>query len=151
LIAALLITQFVGIPCTVLLGKIAEKIGSKPSLYISLFTYVIILIAGYFMQTALHFYILAVMVGFVQGGSQSIARSIYSKLVPKSRSAEFFGFLSVSGKFASIFGPLVFGVVNQMTGSGRLGIISLLVFFLAGIAMLAAVNLDKGIKQAELN
>ncbi len=149
LIIALLITQFVGIPFTLLFGKIAEKLGSKPSLYLSLFIYVIVIILGYFMQTALHFYVLAIIVGFVQGGSQAIARSIYSKLVPIRRSTEFFGFLSISGKFSSIIGPFVFALVNQLTGSGRIGIVSLLFFFLAGMLMLTRVNLDKGRREAE--
>lgn len=148
LIAALLITQFVGIPFTLLFGKIAERLGSKPSLYLSLGIYVLIVILGYFMNTALHFYLLAILVGFVQGGSQSIARSIYSSLVPAARSAEFFGFLSVSSKFASIFGPFTFALVGQLTGSGRAGILSLILFFGVGIALLATVNMEKGRAEA---
>ena len=82
LITALLITQFVGIPFTLLFGKMAVKLGSKRSLIITLSIYVGIVILGYFMQNATHFYILAVMVGMVQGGSQAVARSIFSRLVP---------------------------------------------------------------------
>lgn len=149
LIGALLITQFVGIPFTLMFGKIAERLGSKPSLYLSLGIYVLIVILGYFMQTASHFYLLAILVGFVQGGSQSIARSIYSNLVPAARSAEFFGFLSVSSKFASIFGPFTFALVGQLTGSSRAGILSLVLFFAIGIVLLATVNLAKGRTEAE--
>lgn len=149
LITALLITQFVGIPFTLLFGKIAERLGAKNSLYISLSVYIVVVIAGYFMKTAMHFYILATIIGFVQGGSQSIARSIYSQLVPKNRSTEFFGFLSVSGKFSSMFGPFIFALVNQLTGSGRLGIVSLVVFFALGILVLSSVNMEKGIREAE--
>ena len=82
---ALIITQFVGIPFTLLFGKIAERLGSKLSLYLSLIIYMLIVILGYFMTTALHFYILAFMVGLVQGGSQAIARSIFSQMVPVGR------------------------------------------------------------------
>lgn len=148
LITALLITQFVGIPFTFLFGKIAERLGSKRSLYMSLGIYVLIIFLGYFMKNATHFYILAIMVGFVQGGSQSIARSIYSKLIPISRAAEFFGFLSVSSKFSAIFGPFLFALVAQLTESSRLAILSLLLFFIVGIAMLTRVNLEKGRKEA---
>jgi UMF1 family MFS transporter len=144
LIAALLITQFVGIPSTYLFGTIAQRLGSKPSLYISLSIYILIIGFGYFMTNAAHFYALACVVGLVQGGSQSIARSIYSKLVPLDRSAEFFGFLSVSSKFSAVFGPFTFALVGQLTGSSRLGILSLIFFFAAGIAMLTKVNLEKG-------
>ncbi|WP_018133560.1 MFS transporter [Effusibacillus pohliae] len=148
LIAALLITQFVGIPFTLLFGKLAERLGSKASLYVSLLIYVVIVVLGYFMQTALHFYMLAIMVGFVQGGSQAVARSIYSNLVPVGRSAEFFGFLNISSKFASIFGPFAFALVGQLTSSSRMGIFSLVLFFLAGIALLTRVDLMKGRREA---
>ncbi len=150
LIKALLITQFVGIPFTLLFGKIAERAGSKRSLYISLSVYVVVICLGYFMESAWQFYALAILVGCVQGGSQSIARSIYSGLIPAERSAEFFSFLSISGKFASIIGPAVFGIVGQLTGSSRFGIVSLILFFAAGIILLTRVDLDKGQRQVQV-
>lgn len=149
LIAALVITQFVGIPFTLLFGKIAERLGSKRSLYISLGIYVLIVVFGYFMTEAWQFYTLAFVVGMVQGGSQSIARSIYSRLVPVDRPAEFFGFLSVSSKFSAIVGPFVFSVVGLATGSSRLGILALAVFFIVGIVLLAKVDLRKGAAEAK--
>jgi MFS transporter, UMF1 family len=126
LIIALLLTQFVGIPCTFLFGKLAVRRGSKPTLIFTLVVYLVIVIFGYFMQTALHFYILAVMVGWVQGGSQALSRAIFSRLIPRGRQAEFFSLYSLSGKFASIFGPAVFGLAGQWMGSGRAGIASFL-------------------------
>lgn len=149
LIVALLITQFVGIPFTLLFGKIAEKIGSKRSLYVSLSIYVVIVILGYFMTSAIHFYLLAIMVGFVQGGSQAIARSMFSNMIPQTRSAAFFGFLNISSKFAAVFGPFAFALVGQLTGSSRFGILTLLLFFIVGITLLATVNPDKGKMEAE--
>lgn len=151
LIVALLITQFVGIPFTFLFSKFARKLGSKRSLYISLSMYILIVFLGYFMQNALHFYLLAFMVGMVQGGSQAVARSLYSQLVPKSRSSEFFGFLSLSSKVSSSIGPFVFGTVSLLTGSTRLAILSILLFFIVGIALLRIVNIEKGRKEAEDN
>jgi UMF1 family MFS transporter len=148
LITALVITQFVGIPFTLLFGKMAERLGSKRSLYISLFIYTLIVILGYFMTSALHFYILAFMVGLVQGGSQAIARSIFSQMVPIGRSAEFFGFLNVSSRFSSIMGPFIFSLVSLLTGSARFGILSLILFFTVGILLLMKVNLEKGAKEA---
>lgn len=148
LIAALLITQFVGIPFTLVFGKIAERLGSKPSLYISLSIYALISILGFFMQNSLHFYLLAILVGLVQGGSQAVARSVYSSLVPQDRTAEFFGFLSLSSKFASVLGPLVFGLVGLFTASSRWSILSLIVFFIVGILVLTRVDLEKGHRES---
>lgn len=149
LIMALLITQFVGIPFTLAFGTIAERLGSKKSLYISLSIYVGIVTLGYFMENAMHFYILAVIVGMVQGGSQAVARSIFSRLVPRKQSSEFFGFLSVSSKFSSSFGPFVFAFVGQVFNNARLGILALLLFFIGGILVLRTVNLTKGEREAD--
>lgn len=148
LITALLITQFVGVPFTFLFGKLAGKIGAKRSLYLSLWFYVVIVIFGFFMKSALHFYILAFMVGMVQGGSQSLARSIYSRLVPAHKTSEFFGFMSLSGKVSAALGPAVFGFTAAVTGTSRLAILSVLIFFALGIWMLTRVNLTKGEAEA---
>lgn len=149
LIIALLITQFVGIPFTFFFGWLATRITPKRALYLTLYIYVGVVILGYFMATALHFYLLAICVGMVQGGAQSLSRSIYGRMVPANKQAEFFGFYGISSKFAAIFGPFLFGLVGQLTGSSRLGIVSLLVFFIAGIILLRFVNIEKGIQQAK--
>ncbi|GAB2718575.1 MFS transporter [Paenibacillus thermoaerophilus] len=148
LIAALLITQFVGIPFTYAFGGLAKRIGAKKGLYLSLSVYVVIVGLGYFMTSALHFYALAVMVGFVQGGSQALSRSIFSRLVPADRSAEWFGFLTVSSRFSAVLGPAVFSLVGLWTGSSRLGILALLAFFVSGIFLLMKVDLAKGEREA---
>ncbi len=148
LITALLITQFVAFPCTLLFGRFAARSGAKRALYASLAIYVLIVVLGYFMTSEVHFYALAIMVGLVQGGSQATARSIYANLVPPSRSAEFFGFLSLSSKFSSVAGPFVFAVTGTITGSSRLAILSLIAFFIIGIALLTRVDLVKGRAEA---
>ncbi|WP_237163314.1 MFS transporter [Paenibacillus sp. BIHB 4019] len=148
MIKALLITQFVGFPCTIVFGRLAARFGSKKLLYVSLWFYVVIVILGYFMTTSLHFYLLAIMVGVVQGGSQAISRSIYSGMVPPSKSGEFFGFLSLSSKFSSVVGPLLFSVVATVTGSTRIAILSLIALFVIGIVLLMFVNLTKGRAEA---
>jgi UMF1 family MFS transporter len=148
LILALLITQFVGLPFSLLFGRLAERFGAKASLYGALAVYVAITILGYFMTSAWQFYALAVMVGMVQGGSQALARSIFIRLIPEGRSAEYFGFMSIWSKFAGIVGPFVFGVVNQMMGSSRLGILALVAFFIIGIGLLMTVNIAKGEREA---
>ncbi|MCH5585889.1 MFS transporter [Shimazuella sp. AN120528] len=151
LILALLITQFVGLPFTLLFGKFAGWFGSKRTLITTIIIYLFIVILGYGMTTSFHFYVLAVLVGVVQGGSQALSRSIYSQLVPANRNAEFFGFYGLSGKFSAIFGPFVFGLAGQLTGSSRFGILSLAIFFVIGILLLWKLNLEKGRQEAISN
>ncbi|MHA6529694.1 MFS transporter [Paenibacillus sp. BAC0078] len=148
LILALLITQFVGFPSTILLGKTAERFGAKKMLLISLFVYLLIVLLGFGMTSATHFYILAIMVGLVQGGSQSISRSLLSDLMPPKRTGELFGFVNITSKFSSIFGPFVFGLVGQLTGNPRLGILSLLLFFGLGIAIVLKLDVNRGKQDA---
>lgn len=148
LIIALLITQFVGYPSTLLFIKLTRRMGDKRALYVSLSIYVLIVVLGYFMKNAIHFYILATMVGLVQGGSQAISRSLYANMTPPSKTAEFFGFLSLSSKFSSVAGPLVFSIVGTITGSSRTAIISVAAFFIIGMILLKFVDLEKGQREA---
>lgn len=149
LIIALLITQFVGIPFTFFFGWLASKITAKRALYITLLTYMAITVVGYFMISALHFYILAIAVGMVQGGAQSLSRSIFGRMIPANKHAEFFGFYGISSKFAAIVGPFMFAFIGQITGNSRYGIISLIVFFIAGIILLKFVDVEKGTEEAK--
>jgi UMF1 family MFS transporter len=148
LVAALLLTQFIGIPFSLLFGRLARRLGTKNSIFLALAVYTLISIAGYFMTTAWQFYALAVAVGFVQGGSQALSRSLFGVMVPKTRTGEFFGFYDVSSKIAGIVGPALFGIVGQLAGSSRLSIISLIVFFIAGGALLTTVKEKEGIAVA---
>lgn len=149
LIAALLITQFVGIPFSLAFGRLAKWLGAKRSILLALATYTLISILGYFMSVAWHFYALAIMVGFVQGGSQALSRSLFGSMIPKAKTAEFFGFYDVSGKFAGIVGPFVFALVGQLAGSSRLSIVSLVFFFVAGGLLLTRVDEKEGARMAE--
>ncbi|MEN2767744.1 MFS transporter [Ornithinibacillus xuwenensis] len=149
LIVALLITQFVGIPCTFFFGWLAGKIAPKKALIMTLVFYLGIVILGYFMNSALHFYLLAICVGFVQGGAQALSRSIFGRMVPENKKGEFFGFYGISSKFSAVFGPFLFGFVGQITGNSRFGILSLVFFFVAGIILLSFVNVEKGAQAAK--
>jgi UMF1 family MFS transporter len=149
LIGTLLLVQFIGIPFAFLFGWLARKIGAKRSIYISLLVYTAIAIAGYFLQKEWQFWALGIAVATVQGGSQALSRSLFSRLVPRSKSAEFFGFFSVSEKFAGIVGPFVFAVVGQLMGSSRLSIVSLVIFFIIGAVLLSRVNEAEGVRVAE--
>ncbi len=148
MIVALIITQFVGIPCSFGFGWLARRLGAKRAINLGLGLYVLICIGGYFMTSALHFYVLAFMVGLVQGGTQALSRSLYGVMVPPTRTAEFFGFFSTSSKFAGIAGPALFGLISQLAGASRLSIISLIIFFIAGMAILHFVNVEEGIAVA---
>lgn len=149
MIIALIITQFVGIPCSFLFGTLAKRLGTKRSVMLGLGVYVLISVAGYYMQTAVHFYILAFAVGLVQGGTQALSRSLAGAMVPKHKTGEFFGFFSTSSKFAGIVGPLLFGIVSQVTGGSRLSILAIVVFFIVGGLLLTRVDEDEGIRVAQ--
>jgi MFS transporter, UMF1 family len=144
LIGSILAVQFIGIPFSILFGRLAGWMGTKRAIFMGLAVYTGISIGGYFIQTALHFWILAVLVGFVQGGTQALSRSLFGTMIPKSRSAEFFSFYDVSSKFAGIIGPFVFGLVGQLTGSSRLSVVALVIFFIGGGMILFTVNEKEG-------
>ena len=149
LLLTLLIVQFVGAPFAILFGKISKKMGTKRSIYLSLLVYTLIAILGFFMTEEWHFLLLGFGVATVQGGSQALSRSLMGLLMPKSKSAEFYGFFSVSEKFNTVIGPLLFSVINQLTGNSRMAIISLVIFFLLGIAILSRVDIERGIEVAQ--
>lgn len=148
LIVALMLVQFVGIPFAFLFGAIADRIGAKRAIFLSLAVYLGIAVFSYGMKTSRDFFILAFLVGMVQGGSQALSRSMFTTMVPKHKSSEFFAFFSVFEKFAGILGPAVFALVNTLTGSSRGAILSLIVFFLVGGALLAMVDVEEGQRAA---
>jgi UMF1 family MFS transporter len=144
MIAALVLVQFVGIPCTFAFGMLAGRLGAKRSILIGLAVYVGITVLAGFMSTATHFFLLAILVGLVQGGSQALSRSLFASMIPRDRSGEFFGFFSVVEKFAGIFGPLLFAASVTLGGSSRFAIASVLLFFLIGGALLMLVDVEAG-------
>lgn len=148
LVMALLLTQFVCVPFSFLFGALAGRIGVKNGIHLALATYALIAGLGFLMTRTWHFYALAAMVGTVQGGAQALSRSLFARMVPKDRSGEFFGFFSVSSKFAAIMGPALFAVVTYLSGSGRLAILSLVLFFVGGMALLSLVHVERGEAQA---
>ena len=143
-IASILIVQFVGIPFAFLFGMLAGRIGAKLSIALGLLVYVGICVFGYFMTNGTHFLILAILVGTVQGGTQALSRSLFATLIPRDKSGEFFGFFGVAEKFAGIFGPAIFAVINFLSGSSRGAIISVIAFFIVGGGLLAMVDVPEG-------
>ena len=148
LITAILIVQFIAVPATFVFGALANRIGAKRAILIGLFIFLIVTLLAYFMKTAAHFYVLAALIGLVQGGTQALSRSMFATLIPRYKSGEYFGFYSVSSRFAGIFGPFVFAGIIGATGSSRNAILSVALFFIVGGALLMLVNADEGAKNA---
>ena len=136
MITALLLTQFVGFPATLVFGIYADKIGFKKILTIGISIYILISFYAAYMSTAIEFYILAITVGLVQGGIQAISRSFFSNLIPKNKEAQFFGFYNLVGKSAVFLGPVLVSWVALMFGNPRYGILSLLFLFVPGLVLL---------------
>lgn len=149
MLIALIVTQFIGFPCTLAFGIFARHLGAKRSILLGLAVYMLISVAGFFITSAWHFYALAVVVGLVQGGTQALSRSLFTTMVPRNRSAEFFGFFSTGQKMAGIMGPAIFGFVGQLTGSSRWGIISVTLLFVAGAFLLSRVDEVEGGRVAQ--
>jgi MFS transporter, UMF1 family len=139
LILALLLTQLVGFPASLLYGRLGERWGSRKALLVGLAVYLLATLGASQMTTITEFFILAGIVGLVQGGVQALSRAYFSQLIPPERSAEFFGFYNLLGKSAAIGGPLLMGAVGRLTGSPRLAMLSLMILFLAGGLLLLRV------------
>lgn len=148
LVGALLVTQFVGAPFAILFGRLSLCMGGKMTITIGLAWYAAISLGAFFLEKAWHFWVLAIAVGMVQGGVQAISRSTYGMMVPKAKTGEFFAFYDVFSKFSGVAGPALFAFLTQISGSPRLGIASLVVFFAGGIFLLQKVDIEKGIEKA---
>lgn len=140
LLLALLITQFVGFPAALFFGVLGDRIGAKRGIAIGLIVYASITVYAYFLDSEAEFYSLAVAVGLVQGGVQSLSRSLFGRLVPDGKNAEFFGFFNMMGKFATVLGPLLIAIVAGITHDDRASIISLLLLFVVGGVLLWRVH-----------
>jgi len=144
MITALLLTQFIGVPCAFLFGMAASRTGAMNGVLIGLAVYLVITVLGYFMTTAVHFFALAVLVGMVQGGTQALSRSLFASMIPRHKSSEFFAFFSVFERYAGVLGPAIFAFVVSHSGSGRMAILAVAVFFVVGAGILSFVNVERG-------
>jgi UMF1 family MFS transporter len=136
LIKALLLTQFVAFPAALAFGWLGGKIGARRGIFLALAVYLGATCYAYFLTEARDFYVLAFVVGLVQGGIQSLSRSYYGRLVPEGKSSEFFGFYNMMGKASAIVGPALVGIVAAATGDSRLSILSIVLLFIAGGTLL---------------
>jgi len=147
-IAAFVLVQFVGVPFSFLFGMLADRIGAKPAVLISVVVYTIVSIIGYFLATVWQFFLLAFLVGTVQGGSQALSRSLFARMIPRHKSSEYFGFFSIFEKFSGIAGPLVFAASVTLFGNSRAAVLSIILFFILGALVLTRVNVGEGEAQA---
>ncbi|MBM4214008.1 MAG: MFS transporter [Gammaproteobacteria bacterium] len=139
LLAALLLTQFVAFPSALALGGLGNRWGPKRGILLCIIVYLSATIYAYFLDTVTEFFALAVAVGLVQGGIQSLSRSMFGRLVPPGKSGEFFGFFNMMGKFASFLGPMLIGTVALLTDDSRLSVSSIIVLFIFGGLVLLRV------------
>jgi MFS transporter, UMF1 family len=144
ILGCFLMIQFVAMPGALLFGRLAENFGAKRAVMLSLILFIGVTVYAYILHHDWEFWLLGLVVALILGGSQAISRSLFATLVPANKSAEFFSFYAISGKFASIFGPLVFALIADLTGSSRLSILALAGFFIIGIVLLSTVNIDRG-------
>jgi UMF1 family MFS transporter len=136
LLAALLLTQFVAFPAALAFGWLGQRIGPRNGIFLGLAVYAGVTGYAYFLKDVRDFYLLAVVIGLVQGGVQSLSRSYFGRLVPEGKSSEFFGFYNMMGKFAAVLGPLLTGFVAYTTGNSRLSILSIVLLFIGGAVLL---------------
>jgi UMF1 family MFS transporter len=149
LIGTLLMIQFIALPGALVFAKLARRIQAKKAIVVTLALWTGLVTYAYFITTPLEFWILGGAVGLILGGSQALSRSLYGQLIPRDRPAEFYGFFTISAKFASVLGPLSFGLVSDLSTSPRNAILSILVFFAAGLMLLSRVDVDRGLRVAK--
>ncbi|GGQ60430.1 MFS transporter [Couchioplanes azureus] len=150
LIVTILIVQFLAFGGALLLGRVAESIGARRTVLLSLALWLLVILGAFWLpeREPVPFMLLGVGIGLVMGGSQALSRSLFSQLIPTGREGEYYGFYEISDKGTSWLGPLAFGLVFQLTSSYRIGIVSLVVFFVAGGILLAMVPMRRAIVAA---
>jgi UMF1 family MFS transporter len=150
LTGAILMVQVVAIAGALGLGRLAARYGARRTVLGALVAWIGVLVAAYFLQAGAvgQFYALAAVIGLVQGGTQALSRSLFSQLIPAGKEAEYYGFYEISDRGTSWLGPLAFGLTYQLTGSYRLAIVSLVVFFVAGFVALAALPVRRAVVAA---
>ncbi len=149
---ALVLIQFIAFVATLIYVKFSDRIGIKNAIYVGIVAYIIILLSAYFVEELWQFYAVASLIGCFQGGIQAISRSLYARIIPEDKSAEFFGFYNMLGKFAAVIGPVMMGsitlLVSNMTGdqifSARIGLQSLIILFVLGAFVLSKVDIAEG-------
>jgi UMF1 family MFS transporter len=134
----------VGVPFAFAFGLLADRIGAKPAIFVALAVYSVISVYGFWLQTSKQFFVIAGLVGTVQGGAQALGRSLFATVIPRHKAGEMFGFFGVFDRFGGALGSLVFGIMLATTGSSRPAILTLVVFFALGAFLLSKVDVREG-------
>lgn len=149
LIALILMVQFVAFGGALFFGYLAGKIGTKRAILASLVIWSLTVFYAYaFLQTEAQFFMMGAVIAIVLGGSQALSRSVFSTMIPKGQEAEYFSLYEISERGTSWIGPLVFGLALQNTGSYRIGILSVVIFFIAGLVLLPFVDFRRAAVEA---
>lgn len=146
IIGCFLMIQFMAMPGSLLFARLSEKSGTQRAILLSLAMFLLVCIFAYKMSSTVEFWILGGVIAVILGGSQALSRSLYASMVPKEQAAEFFGFFTISSRFAAIFGPLLFALIADLSGSSRNSILGLGIFFIVGGGLLLFVDVDRGRK-----
>jgi UMF1 family MFS transporter len=141
LILSILVVQFVGFPATLVFSWLANKTTPKTALMVTIGAYMCGTVYAYFMHTEKEFMAMAILIGLVQGGIQSISRAVFGRMVPAGQAGEFFGFYNMLGKFSAIMGPQLIAIVAYFSRDSRVSILSVLVLFIIGAAILTKVKI----------
>lgn len=144
LVKALMITNFIGFPATLFFGWLGHRFGARRAIYLGLSVYVVVACWAMFLHEVRQFYFMAMTIGLVQGGVQSMSRSLYATLIPTDKAGEFFGFYNMLGKFSAVLGPILVGFVALLSDDPKFMLVVLLPLFLLGGLLLSRVNLDAG-------
>ena len=148
LLTALLITQIVGFPAALAFGRIGDRIGAKRAIWLALAVYALVVFWAARMTASWEFYAMAVAIGLVQGGVQAMSRALFARLIPAEHAGRLFGLYNMMGKFAAVVGPLLVGWVGVLSGSSRIGILSVLLLFVLGAWLLGQVDVARGEREA---
>jgi UMF1 family MFS transporter len=143
LMLTLLAIQAIAIFGALIFSRLAGRINAKRAVMVTLVLWSGVVIYAYFIESTAEYFALGVAVGIVLGGSQALSRSLYGSMIPEEASAQFYGFYTIFSKFSAIWGPMVFAIIRQVAGSARLSIISLIIFFILGLVLLAFVDEEK--------
>lgn len=143
LVGVILMVQFLAVPGAIVVGWLADRFGQKETLIGCLFVWIGLLVSAWFIRSKAAYWLMAVGVAMVLGGTQAISRAVMGVLTPKRHAAKFFGFFNLSGKATSFMGTFVFGLTIAMTGNSRIAVVVLIVFFVVGLAVLLRVKLPK--------
>ena len=149
LLGVILMVQFLAVPGAILVGQLADRAGQKPTLAICLLVWIGLLVSAWFVTSKWTYWMMATGVALVLGGTQAVSRAIMGVLTPEEHAAKYFGFYNLSGKATSFMGTFLFGAVIVWTGSSRLAVVNLLVFFVIGLAILSRVDIARGIRERE--